>query len=334
MKYIVEYIWIDALGNLRSKNKVYLEEPKSILDITPWNFDGSSTGQAETIDSERFLKPVFMCKRKKRFYVLCAVYEDYQLTKPALYNNFDSCSKVLRSKMEERPWFGFEQEYFILKREETNISRNHFGLTPNSLMNAQGQYYCSVGAENAFSRKIAEKHLKFCLKAGLSIYGTNAEVAPSQWEYQIGTIEGIQAAHELWISRYFLKKIAEKYDACIEFHPKPFENLNGSGCHTNFSTEKTRGPSGFEYMKTNIFPKLLENHKRHIENYGTDNHKRLTGIHETASIEKFSWGISSRGDSIRVGMETANNGYGYFEDRRPASNCDPYLVCMLLVEHS
>jgi glutamine synthetase len=334
MNYIVEYIWIDASGGLRSKNKIYPEKPHSISDIKPWNFDGSSTGQAETIDSERFLKPVFMCKRKKRFYVLCAVYDDYQLTKPSLYNNFDECSKVLDSKKEERPWFGFEQEYFILQRNETNISRNLFGLSHTAETNPQGQYYCSVGAENAFGRKIANKHLKFCLKAGLSIYGTNAEVAPSQWEYQIGTVEGIQAAHQLWISRYFLKKIAEKYDACIEFHPKPFENINGSGCHTNFSTEKTRSPSGFEYMKTNIFPKLQENHEINIKNYGLDNEKRLTGIHETASINKFSWGVSSRGDSIRVGLETAINGYGYFEDRRPASNCDPYLVSMVLVENS
>lgn len=336
MPYIVEYIWIDAFGNLRSKNKVYQKKPNTIYDITPWNFDGSSTGHAETIESERFLKPVYLCNspfRDNGLLVLCAVYEDFELSKPALCNNFEECSRVLLEKLENKPWFGFEQEYFILKREKTSISKVPLGVKNITETNKQGQYYCSVGSDNAFGREIVEKHLDYCLKAGLCIYGTNAEVAPSQWEFQIGTVEGIEAAHQLWVSRYILLRIAEEFDVCIEFHPKPFETINGSGCHTNFSTEITRKDGGFEYMKNEIFPRLQEAHKEHIEKYGKDNEKRLTGIHETASINKFSWGVSSRGDSIRVGLETFKKGYGYFEDRRPASNCDPYLVCMLLVKN-
>jgi glutamine synthetase len=337
MSFIVEYIWIDAQDKLRSKIKVYQKEPTCLKDMHKWNFDGSSTGQAQTIDSERFLKPVYMCKRpfyNGGFLVLCAVYDDFDLTIPSLKNNYEECNRILSNKLEENPWFGFEQEYFILKRENTNISKVPLGVEHISETNEQGQYYCSVGSENAFGREVSDKHLECCLAAGLSIYGTNAEVAPSQWEYQIGTIEGIDAAHQLWVSRYILLRIAEEFDVCIDFYPKPFETINGSGCHTNFSTVKTRSKEGFEYMKNEIFPRLERAHQEHISNYGSDNHKRLTGIHETANINKFSWGISSRGDSIRVGLETFKNGFGYFEDRRPASNCDPYLVCMLLVKNS
>lgn len=335
MKYIVDYIWIDANGGLRSKNKVYLNKPENINDITIWNFDGSSTGQAQTKDSERFLKPVYLCNNPFHDYsylVLCAVYNDYNLTIPDLKNNFHNCKNLLDKYLDSEPWFGFEQEYFLFKRCNTYIDKIPLGVENVSVCNDQGQYYCSVGAENTFGRNIIIEHLNNCIKANLDIYGTNAEVAPSQWEYQIGTTEGILAAHQLWISRYILIRTAEKYDVCVSFHPKPFEKLNGSGCHTNFSTKDTRGSGGLDIMITDMFAKLEANHDEHINNYGDYNKLRLTGHHETASLDEFSWGIASRGSSIRVSLETQNNRCGYFEDRRPASNCDPYLVSMLLVK--
>jgi len=118
----------------------------------------------------------------------------------------------------------------------------------------------------------------------------------------------------------------------VIFYPKPFQHLNGSGCHTNFSTKATREYGGLDIMIRDMFAKLESAHNEHINNYGEYNVLRLTGHHETASISKFTWGIASRGTSIRVGIETHQNKCGYFEDRRPASNCDPYLVCMLLVK--
>mmetsp|Transcript_15613 Transcript_15613/g.19355 ORF Transcript_15613/g.19355 Transcript_15613/m.19355 type:complete len:87 (+) Transcript_15613:2-262(+) len=79
-----------------------------------------------------------------------------------------------------------------------------------------------------------------------------------------------------------------------------------------------------------MMAKLEAKHAEHIAAYGEGNDKRLTGRHETASIEKFSWGVANRGCSVRVGTETASNGYGYFEDRRPASNMDPYIVTSMI----
>lgn len=65
---------------------------------------------------------------------------------------------------------------------------------------------------------------------------------------------------------------------------------------------------------------------------GEYNKERLTGRLETSSIEKFSWGIADRGVSVRVPRQVAEAGKGFFEDRRPASNCDPYAVCNAIIE--
>lgn len=336
MKYMIDYIWIDGNGDLRSKNKVYNNKPDSIHDITTWNFDGSSTGQAETNDSERFLKPVYLCINpflENSYLVLCAVYQDVQLEKPDSKNNYHNCFEVLNRWKETEPWFGFEQEYFLFQRVNTLNSKIPLGVVSVSDCNNQGQYYCSVGAENAFGRNIVIEHLQNCIKAGLDIYGTNAEVAPSQWEFQIGTVAGIEASHQLWVARYILFIIAEKYDVCVSFHPKPFEHLNGSGCHTNFSNKETRNLGGCDKMIRDMFPKLEQKHIEHINNYGDNNKLRLTGHHETSSIDTFTWGIGSRCTCIRIGLETVKKGCGYFEDRRPGSNCDPYLVSMLLVKN-
>ena len=95
--------------------------------------------------------------------------------------------------------------------------------------------------------------------------------------------------------------------------------------HTNVSTKSMREDGGLETIKQAIY-KLGEKHSEHIAIYGEGNELRLTGKHETASIENFSFGVANRGASVRIGRDTWAEGKGYFEDRRPSSNCDPYLV--------
>ena len=162
--------------------------------------------------------------------------------------------------------------------------------------------------------------------------GTNAEVMPGQWEYQVGPVEGIAMGDHLWISRYILQRIAEDFNVTISFAPKLFEDWNGSGCHTNFSTKTMReGTGGMEYIDT-MMEKFAAKHSDHIALYGDDNQKRLTGIHETSSINSFSYGVGNRAASFRIPSSTAAAaGKGYIEDRRPASNIDPYLVCGMIV---
>ncbi|KAK1277615.1 Glutamine synthetase cytosolic isozyme 1 [Acorus gramineus] len=106
---------------------------------------------------------------------------------------------------------------------------------------------------------------------------------------------------------------------------------NGAGAHSNYSTKSMRNEGGFEVIKKAI-DKLGLRHKEHISAYGEGNERRLTGRHETADINTFVWGVANRGASIRVGRDTEKEGKGYFEDRRPASNMDPYVVTSMIAE--
>ena len=232
---------------------------------------------------------------------------------------------------EQHPWFGIEQEYSLL-----DIDGWPFGWPkPHGYPRPQGPYYCSVGADRSYGRDIVDAHYKACLYSGVKICGTNAEVMPSQWEFQVGPLEGIEAGDHLWMARFILHRVAEEFGVVVTFDPKPITgNWNGAGCHTNFSTVKMREPNGLTEIEDAI-EKLGKRHKTHIVNYdpkgGLDNKRRLTGHHETSSIEDFSAGIANRGCSIRIPRSVGESKCGYLEDRRPASNMDPYVVTDMIV---
>jgi glutamine synthetase len=327
MIYKFEYIWLDGYTpepNLRSKTKVinFTKEDFTISDLPMWTFDGSSTKQAEGIDSDCLLKPVKMIKdpqRKNGYLVLCEVLNPDET--PHISNT--------RSKItdDSNLWLGFEQEFFIYKK---GLPLGHSEVS----MRPQGEYYCGIGHENVSGRDIIEHHLDVCISAGLNMTGINAEVALGQWEYQVMGKGTLEACDQLIISRYLLNRLSETYGVSIEYHPKPLGNTdwNGSGMHTNFSTKLMREEGGKELFDE-IFRVLKSNHQKHIEVYGSDNDKRLTGKHETQSIDKFSWGVSDRGASIRIPQSTVKNGWrGYLEDRRPASNACPYKIAKQLTE--
>lgn len=320
---ILEYVWIDGRNNLRSKIKVhyeYIPENVDVLNRIPiWNFDGSSTYQASTEESEVILKPVrvYRCPFRKfsAYIVLCTTHNNHRENAVEIFKRFE----------DREAWYGLEQEYFMYD----NATKLPIGFDPNT---PQGKYYCSVGADRSYGRKLANEHMEYCLYSGIKISGINQEVAPGQWEFQIGPSAGLKACDDLWISRYILEKLAEKYNICIYYHPKPLKgNWNGSGCHTNFSTKKMRDRNGLDDI-LQCMEKLSKKHLDHIAVYGEDNEMRLTGLHETSSMEKFTWSIGGRNCSVRIGNDTANNKMGYFEDRRPAANMDPYLVCPLILE--
>ena len=317
---VLEYIWLDGYKpepSLRSKIKVTKDEKPP-----DWSFDGSSTQQAEGGSSDCLLLPVqtYDGPLFADSLVMCEVQTGEHETHVS--NMRAAAAKIVTDEW----WFGFEQEYFFTDEKGEPLGWE------NGTPRPQGDYYCGVGASNVEGREISELHLEACLEAGIELTGTNAEVALGQWEYQcLG--KGIKAADDLWVSRYLLYKIAEDFGVGVNIHPKPKTgDWNGSGMHTNFSNDEMR-TKGSESLYTSLCEKLGKVHDDAIDAYGSDNDKRLTGLHETQSIDKFSYGISDRGASIRIPIHTVEHNWnGYLEDRRPASNADPYRIINHIVD--
>lgn len=358
--FCAEYVWIGGNGDdIRSKTRTFpvTKVVKSPADLPIWNYDGSSTGQAPGRDSEVLLKPCAIFPDPFRggnnILVLCETL--LPNLKPLNHmvdnwgvngnNNRAGAMEVFENNAvkEQEPWFGLEQEYTLFCEDGKQV----LGWPKNGYPRPQGPYYCSVGVTNSFGRDVVDAHLKACLYAGVKISGTNAEVMPGQHEFQIGPCLGIESGDHLWMARYLMHRVCEKFNVHCSFHPKPIVgDWNGAGCHSNFSTKDMRDPAlVFEYKPTSGpyagktltggFAKIIEGCDRmgkpgrpaeHLKVYGPCNDMRLTGKHETASMNSWSYGVADRGASIRIPRETEREGYGYLEDRRPASNIDPYNV--------
>jgi glutamine synthetase len=333
MKILLEYVWLDAHDYPRSKIKIINAADSYIgLNECPqWNFDGSSTGQAEGHKSDIILNPVRLYtnpfyKNMICYLVLCECLNPD--LSPHVTNKRKACEESFYKYKSDECLFGIEQEYVLFER---NNKAYKWLCNDNPGCGGQGPYYCSVGGDRNFGREISNKHLFLCLDAGINICGTNAEVMASQWEFQIGTCDMLTVSDDLIMARYILHRVTEEYGCYVSFHPKPFNYLNGSGGHTNFSNIKMRSVDGLKTIYE-VCEKLKEKHEDHIKVYGDDNDKRLTGTHETSSINNFSYGVADRGCSIRIPLNVFNEGCGYIEDRRPASNLNPYVVTNKIVK--
>jgi len=328
-KVLAEYVWLGGSHttggfDIRQKTKTLDAKPASVAELPVWNFDGSSTGQAPGDDSEVLLKPVAIFDDPFRggdnILVLCECMTPKMEALPT--NTREAAKALFDQKLDEKPWFGIEQEYTLFEKD----GRTPLGWPAGGFPGPQGPYYCGAGTDSAFGRSVMEAHYEACLYAGIKIAGTNAEVMPGQWEYQVGPCEGIESGDHLWMSRYIMIRVCEAQQVNVQFDPKPIPgDWNGAGCHTNYSTEAMRNDGGYAVIVAAI-EKLGEKHLEHIAVYGTGNERRLTGAHETAPIDKFSYGVANRGASVRIPRSAEADQKGYFEDRRPASNMDPYVV--------
>jgi glutamine synthetase len=327
VSYKAEYIWIDGTEptpRLRSKTKV-LEDGK---ELPIWGFDGSSTFQAPGSNSDCVLQPVASYPDPIRGGDDVLVMSEVLLPDmtPHATNTRARLRPVAEKFADQEPLFGIEQEYTFFK------DGRPLGFPPNGFPAPQAFYYCGVGADEVFGRDVVEAHLEACLDAGLGISGINAEVMPGQWEFQVGPLSPLEVSDQLWVARWLLYRVAEDFGVSATLDPKPVKgDWNGAGAHTNFSTKAMR--EGYDAIIT-ACESLGEGSKPmdHVKNYGAGIDDRLTGLHETAPWNEYSYGVSNRGASVRIPWQVEQDRKGYIEDRRPNANVDPYVVTRLIVD--
>lgn len=337
MKVIAEYIWIDGVeptSKVRSKTKILEVDAESEVDSSCfplWQFDGSSTAQAEGDSSDCLLQPVRVypdpMRRGHAYLVLCEV---FTVDGAHSSNKRARLRSLLDAGASEQDCkFGFEQEYTLYKG-----SRPLGFPSERRYPEAQGPYYCGVGADEVYGRDLVEAHLTACMFAGISIQGINAEVMPGQWEFQIGgpDVDVLTAADDLWVSRWLLYRLGEEFGVSATLDPKPIPGeWNGAGMHTNFSTEDMRKEGGISAIEDAV-SKMALRIDEHLAAYGAGYESRLTGRHETCRYDEFKWGVSDRTASIRIPANVHAERCGYLEDRRPNANADPYDVAAVLIE--
>ncbi|KAL0478581.1 glutamine synthetase [Acrasis kona] len=225
--------------------------------------------------------------------------------------------------------FGIEQEYVMTKDGVTPLGFPGSENVSKSVPRPEGPHYCGVGYTNILGRPLAEQHYRYCINAGVNICGINAELLHGQWEYQIGICTGIEAGDHLWVARYIMERLGEEHGIIINYDPKPVEGKewSASGLHVNFSTHDMREEDGYKNIINGI-ERLKIHHSTHLQLFGEGNEKRLSG----EALEKFTYGVADRSASIRITQDVFDAKKGYFEDRRPASNADPFVVTSALVK--
>jgi glutamine synthetase len=244
-QWIAEYIWLsgkNSYHDIRSKCKTMRGPTDIPLSEYPvWNFDGSSTEQAKGHDTEILIKPVavyphpFLTLPHSKV-VLCECF--FPDGTPTPDNTRYLARNIFDKALEKEPWFGIEQEY-VLYRNGRPLNWPNPGFPA-----PQGPYYCGNG-DLVWGRAIAEEHYQTCLQMGLLLSGMNAEVMPSQWEFQVGPCTGIQAGDHMTVARWVYLRLGEKHNIEVNFDAKPVQgDWNGSGAHTNFSTKEMRAPGG------------------------------------------------------------------------------------------
>lgn len=326
----LDYVWLDGYEptvNLRTKAQIIDSDvfTGDISSVPEWGFDGSSTKQAEGHFSDCILKPVRLYDNPfvaDAYFVLCEVLNADRSV------HLSNTRALIDEAASAEFWFGFEQEYVLM-----STNGRPLGFPDGGYPEPQGPYYCAVGTDNVAGRQIIDEHWALCREAGIGVSGINAEVMLGQWEFQVFGKGALRACDDLVMARFVLARVTEQYGVIANLDPRPIAgDWNGSGLHSNFSFDYLRDVGGEEYINA-LAGGFAPFHKEHLAVYGAGNERRLTGAHETASIDTFTFGASNRAASIRIPIWTITHDWkGYLEDRRPASDGDPYLIANRIME--
>ena len=160
-------------------------------------------------------------------------------------------------------------------------------------------------------------------------------MAKGQWEFQIFGKGSKKAADEVWMARYLLQRLTEKYGIDIEYHCKPLGDTdwNGSGMHANFSTTYMRETGGKEYFEALMAAFESARDRSHRGLWPGQSPASDRPARDRSRSNQFSYGVADRGASVRVPHSFVNNGYkGYLEDRRPNSQGDPYQIASQILK--
>ncbi|CAL8465723.1 g5259 [Coccomyxa elongata] len=345
-KVMAEYIWLGGSGSdLRSATKVLSFKPSSPADVPLWTSDGTATGQEDGPCSVVYLKARSIHPDPLRggdhILVLCDTFQapsvEADVGSPELHphptNNRAPCDRVMRTAAASQPVFSCNQQFTLLNPQTCwpiGWPERATGAASSS------QSYCGTGTGVAVGREFAEAHMRSCLHAGLRISGSRPDSIPGQWSYTVGPCRGIELGDHLWLSRYLLLRLSEQFKVIASTDPKPVPgDWSGNGAAIKYSTRETREEGKGWFVIQEHLKRLQQTHMQHMVAYGVGNAKRWGGpgckAQPSSSVLDFTVGMENRSASVRIPHSVLLQKRGWYEDRRPASNMDPYLVTMLLV---
>lgn len=344
-KTFVTYVWNDGrVDNTRAKSRVLDFVPQDLKQVPTGGYGKpgkDENGADYAIDV--FLKPIAMYKDPFRGgdhkLVLC---EEVDADGKALeHNTRAACVQAMDQVMSKHePWFGIEQEYVLM---ESTLGSDSSGSRPlgwpiyGEPVNVHYDFIYGVGSNIVIGRPVHEAFLRACVYAGIDIFGENSECMPAQWEFQVGPLPGVKCGDDLVVARHILYRVAEDFNVSVSLDPKVIPGMEwpGTGVHVNYSTTQSRDKSTGMQAITDMVHKLSLKNAEHMSvyarNQGKDNERRLIGGITNCSMDTFTSGVGDRTASVRIPRSVAADGCGYMEDRRPASNCDPYLVMERIV---
>ena len=345
----VTYVWNDGrTDRTKSKSRVLSHVPVTAADVPVWGFGMviQDPVSGKPVAADHFLRPIRLYKDPFRGgsnrIVLCDTLDESG-SAPASYNTRVALKEIADAVADSHePWIGIEQEYVLM---ESGLGYDSTGQRPLGWpvsgfpdRDSLYEYMHGVGGDVVIGREIHESAYRAALYAGVGVFGENSEAMPAQWEFQVGPSDPLKCADDIWMLRFILARTAESFRSCLCIQPRAVEGKGwlGTGMHVNVSTRGTRVEGqGMQAIKAAI-EKLAPAHQEYLRlcdrEEGRANARRLVSPYLSAGRpEEFTSGIANRRASVRIPQACVNATAGYFEDRRPAGNADPYRVIQHLL---